>query len=222
MCHRQLSGPPFSCPQRQPPVPQHGPQEEGRRKSGQPYLFGSRRAGGHVCTKTPPCRVQSKTGKSRPGRKGRRGKVGRGARRSRGGKERQRWVWTETRVAGEGSGTGETDGLLDTVSGQNKRLFTNRWKSGRDTGLPPAPFSLYAIITVYFVLTRSKNPAASSRPLNKLGIAALGRPGCRRPSPPTPSSWRSPPRRLRLYLLRAHCLCPLQEWGVGTSPHAGV
>ena len=34
MCHRQLSGPPFSCPQRQPPVPQHGPQEEGRRKGG--------------------------------------------------------------------------------------------------------------------------------------------------------------------------------------------
>ena len=60
--------------------------------------------------------------------------MGRGARRSRGGKERQRWVWTETRVAGEGSGTGETDGLLDTVSGQNKRLFTNRWKSGRETG----------------------------------------------------------------------------------------
>ena len=56
--------------------------------------------------------------------------MGRGARRSRGGKERQRWVWTETRVAGEGSGTGETDGLLDTVSGQNKRLFTNRWRTG--------------------------------------------------------------------------------------------
>ena len=40
----------------------------------------------------------------------------------------------ECDVAGEGSGTGETDGLLDTVSGQNKRLFTNRWKSGRETG----------------------------------------------------------------------------------------